>query len=105
VAVFVNGRVVDVDTPEGLIARRGGGVSARFATRELTDLDGLRRLPDVLDVSTCDGTAEVRGSGRSLTALGHFLATHGCADAELRVSRRGLEDVYLDLVAGAREEP
>jgi len=104
VAVLVNGRVLDVDTPAGLVARRGSGVSARFAAPDRIDLDGLRRLPDLVGVSKVDGSVEVRGSGRSLTALGHFLATHGLADTELRVQQPRLEDVYLELVAGVREE-
>jgi ABC-2 type transport system ATP-binding protein len=103
VAVLVDGRVVDIDTPAGLVARHGGGITMRF-TAQLTELDGLRYLPDLTEVCAEDGQVRVRGSGRSLTALGHYLCTHGLADTELDVSRPGLEDVYLELVAGAREE-
>lgn len=104
VAVLVDGHVVDIDTPAGLVARHGGGVCARFTAPGVADLDGLRCLPDVTEMSTTDGQVRVRGSGRSLTALGHYLCTHGLAGTELDVSRPGLEDVYLELVAGAREE-
>lgn len=104
VALLVNGRVIDIDTPAGLIARHGGGIAARFAAPKRIDLDGVRRLPDLVEVSKVDGLVEVRGSGRSLTALGHYLATHGLADTELQVAHPRLEDVYLELVASVREE-
>ena len=104
VAVLVDGRVIDIDTPAGLIARHGGGISVRFPAPEVAELDGLRRLPGLIEVSSADGLVELRGTGRSLTALGHFLSTHGLADTELQVRQPGLEDVYLGLVAGARKE-
>ncbi|WIX98515.1 ABC transporter ATP-binding protein [Amycolatopsis mongoliensis] len=103
VAVLVDGRVIDIDTPAGLITRHGGGISVRFPVPKPAGLDALRRLPGVSGVSVGDGLVEVRGTGRSLTALGHFLSTHGAADAELQVRQPGLEDVYLELVAGARK--
>lgn len=104
VAVLVGGRVIDIDTPAGLVARHGGGVTVRFSLPAPVDLAGLSRLSDIAEVSRMDGVAEVRGSGRSLTALGHFLSTHGLADTELRVRQPGLEDVYLAMVAAAREK-
>src|SRR5690348_15893632 len=104
VAVLVDGRVIDIDTPAGLVARHGGGISARFPVPASFDRSGLSRLPDLAGVSTCDGSVEVRGSGRTSTALGYFLSTNGLAGTELRVSQPGLEDVYLAMVAAAREK-
>jgi ABC-2 type transport system ATP-binding protein len=92
------------DRVAGLVARHGGGVTVRFSLPAPVDLAGLSRLSDIAEVSRMDGVAEVRGSGRSLTALGHFLSTHGLADTELRVRQPGLEDVYLAMVAAAREK-
>ncbi|PXY36513.1 ABC transporter ATP-binding protein [Prauserella flavalba] len=104
VAVLVNGRIVEVDTPAGLIERRGGGSVVRLSAPAALDTGGLRALPGVADVTCHDGVIEVRGSARSVTALGHWLVVRGYGDTGLRVSQGSLEDAYLSLVAAAREE-
>jgi hypothetical protein len=68
-AVLVDGRLIDSDIPAGPVARRWDlGAVSRAGIVNLTGLPGLRR------VSRMDGLVEVRGSGRTLTALGHFRA-------------------------------
>jgi ABC-2 type transport system ATP-binding protein len=104
VAVLVDGRVIDIDTPGGLVARRGGGIAVRFPAPSTLDINGLRGLPGVVEVAAHNGTVEVRGSGRSLTALGHRLVTSGLADTELQVRQPALEDVYLAMVAETQRE-
>jgi ABC-2 type transport system ATP-binding protein len=104
VAVMVGGRVVAEDTPAGLIDRYGGGTRVRF-TAGPAGLDGIDRLPGVVEARHVDGAVAVRGVGTFLTALGHHLYVNGHADTQLLVQRAGLEDAYVALLACAPSQP
>jgi ABC-2 type transport system ATP-binding protein len=100
VAVLVGGRVVALDTPQGLVNRFGGSTALTFSF-ERTDLDWLRRLPHVCRVSRQSRVVRVEGSGPVVMVVAAELSRRGLVPPDLRVEHETLEDVYLALTGGA----
>ena len=100
VAVVDKGRVVALDTPQGLVDALGLASTVRFTTAE-QDLSWLELL-DVVDSVTRRGDSiEVSGSGAVLAHVASELVAHGIAPADLRVDRPTVEDAFL-LLTGER---
>ncbi len=96
VAVFNEGRVVALDTPQGLIDGLGLPSVVRFTTAEL-DLGWLERL-DVVDSLNRNGdTVEIRGRGPVLALVASELVSHQIVPLDLRVDRPTVEDAFLAL--------
>jgi ABC-2 type transport system ATP-binding protein len=95
VAVVAAGQVVAEGTPESIGGRDAGAVQIRFLAPEGVDLSGLpvpgRRDGAHVVIDTADTT-------RDLHALTGWALARGLDLASLTVTRRSLEDVYLDLV-------
>jgi ABC-2 type transport system ATP-binding protein len=99
VAVIDRGCVVDLDTPQALIARHAGRVRVRFTT-DLDDLAWLERIEGVERVDRRGGQIEVDGHGPVLALVAAGLVERGSAPDDLRVERSTLEDVFLALTGG-----
>ena len=96
VAVVDDGRVIALDTPQGLIDGLGLRSVVRFTTQE-TDLGWVERL-DVVESLTRRGDAvEVRGTGAVLALVASELVAHGIVPLDLRVDRPTVEDAFLAL--------
>ncbi len=96
VAVVDDGRVVALDTPQGLIDGLGLRSVVRFTTQE-PDLGWVERL-DVVESLTRRGDAvEVRGTGAVLAIVASELVAHGIVPVDLRVDRPTVEDAFLAL--------
>ena len=96
VAVVDDGKVIALDTPQGLIDGLRLPSVVHFTTRE-PDLSWLERL-DVVDSLTRRGDAvEIRGSGPVLALVASELVAHGIAPLDLRVDRPSVEDAFLAL--------
>ena len=96
VAVVDAGRVIALDTPQGLIDGLGLRSVVRFSTQE-TDLGWVERL-DVVESLTRRGHAvEVRGTGAVLALVASELVAHGIVPLDLRVDRPTVEDAFLAL--------
>jgi ABC-2 type transport system ATP-binding protein len=96
VAVVEQGRVVALDTPQGLIDGLGLPSMVRFTTPE-RDLAWIERL-DVVESLTRRGDAvEVRGRGPVLALVASELVAHGIVPLDLRVDRPTVEDAFLAL--------
>ena len=96
VAVVDDGRVIALDTPQGLIDGLGLQSVVRFTAAE-PDLDWLERL-EVVDAVVRRGDAvEVRGSGPVLALVAAELVGHGVVPLDLRVDRPTVEDAFLAL--------
>jgi ABC-2 type transport system ATP-binding protein len=96
VAVVDRGRVVALDSPQGLIDELGMPAVVRFTTSE-THLDWLEKL-DVVDSLTHEGdVVEVRGSGPVLALVASELVAHGILPPDLRIDRPNVEDAFLAL--------
>ena len=96
VAVVDDGRVIALDTPQGLIDGLGLRSVVRFTTQE-PDLGWVERL-DVVESLTRHGDAvEVRGTGAVLALVASELVAHGIVPLDLRVDRPTVEDAFLAL--------
>ncbi len=96
VAVVDDGRVIAVDTPQGLIDGLGLASVVRFTTPE-PDLGWVNGL-DVVESLTRQGDAvEIRGTGPLLALVASELVAHGIVPLDLRVDRPTVEDAFLAL--------
>lgn len=95
VAVIDRGRVAGLDTPQGLIASTGALVTVRFSTR--MDVDFLRSIDEVDDISQANGQVAVSGRGPVLALVAAALVNHGIIPHDLRVERPTLEDAFIAL--------
>jgi ABC-2 type transport system ATP-binding protein len=96
VAVVDRGKVIALDTPQGLIDRLGLSTVVRFSTSE-RDLSWLENL-GVVDSMTRDAQAvEIRGTGPVLALVASELVAHGIMPLDLRVVRPTVEDAFLAL--------
>ena len=103
-AVVDDGRVIALDTPQGLVDAAGMPSVVRFTTDE-TDLAWLESLDvvDSVERSAGAGTSvSVRGHGPVLALVAAELVSHGIVPTDLRVERPTLEDAFLELT-GRRE--
>jgi ABC-2 type transport system ATP-binding protein len=104
IGIMVDGRLVALDTPEGLkrthapgrvLEARGPGLSRA--------LDGLRSEPGVLDVSRFGAGATVRVDPERLPAesLARLLRSRGVDPLEMEETAPTLDDVFLALTSAA----
>jgi ABC-2 type transport system ATP-binding protein len=102
IAVVNRGRVVALDTPQGLIDRYAGGVRVVFTT-ERADLDWLERVDGVRRVARHGPRVEVDGDGPVLALVAAELVGRGIVPPDLRSERPSLEDVFLALTGEVTE--
>jgi ABC-2 type transport system ATP-binding protein len=101
-AVLRKGRIVALDTPEGLIAAHTGEARVSFTLGD-GDISWLHEVPHVAHVRRRDGRVEVEGSGPLVVHLCGALLARATVPADLRVERGTLEDVFLALTGGETE--
>ncbi len=96
VAVVDDGKVIALDTPQGLIDGLHLPSVVRFTTPE-QDLGWVEGL-DVVESLTRQGDAvEIRGSGPVLALVASELVAHGIVPLDLRVERPTVEEAFLVL--------
>ena len=95
-AVVDGGKVVAVDSPQGLIDGLGLASVVRFSTSD-SDLAWLESLEGVESVSQHGEAVEVRGTGPLLALVASGLVARGTAPLDLRVDRPTVEDAFLTL--------
>ena len=96
VAVVDRGKVVALDTPQGLIEGLGLPSVVRFTTSE-HDLRWVEELDVVDSMTQRGGAVEVRGIGPVLALVASELVAHGIVPVDLRVDRPTVEDAFLAL--------
>ncbi len=96
VAVVDAGKVIALDTPQGLIDGLDLHSVVRFTTTA-TDLVWLERLDVVESLIRHGDAVEIRGTGPVLAHVAHELVAHGIAPLDLRVDRPTVEDAFLAL--------
>lgn len=100
IAVIESGRVVALDTPDGLIRRSAGATVVELTpSRPIPDAD-LAALPGLVDVTRKDGRITLRGSDDTVDAVVALLARERLTAHRLRVSDATLDDAFLDLTDG-----
>jgi ABC-2 type transport system ATP-binding protein len=97
VAVMRHGRLVDLDTPNGLIDRYGGGLRVRFAG-EPDDVEWVRQVPDVASVRFDRGEVEASGTSPMIVRLGAELVARNRIPDEVRVAQPSLEQALMNLL-------
>lgn len=97
IAVIDKGRLVALDTPDGLIGRATASKVISFAAGTPLDPAELRALPQVTAVDTADGRTVVEGTDATVDAFLALLARRGVTAQQLRVTDATLDDAFLDL--------
>jgi ABC-2 type transport system ATP-binding protein len=97
VAIIDAGRLVALDTPQGIVARAGGGQRLRFRPSVAFDDRLLTDLPEVTDLSRHGSQVVVTGSGDLANAVIATLARHQVVARELRIEDGGLDGAFLAL--------
>jgi ABC-2 type transport system ATP-binding protein len=97
VAVIDAGRVVAVDSPDGLADRVTGDQRIRFRASRTFDDRLLTELPEVSDVHRDGDQYVISGSGNVLQAVISVLARHGVIADRLRVDQASLDDAFVAL--------
>jgi ABC-2 type transport system ATP-binding protein len=95
-AIIDHGRVIALDTPQGLIAEHGGPVTLTFSDGGI-DLDWLASLDVVHEVEQRNGVAALTGSGPVVPLVSAALVERGIVPADMRVQQRTLEETFLRL--------
>ncbi len=101
VALIDLGRLVALDTPQGLLRRAGIEQRLRTTVRAPIDEDWIRRLPEVSGVMRYRDELVVVGDERMVFSVVSLLAAHDVVPDRLAVDRPTLADVLLTL-AGRR---
>lgn len=96
VAVVDSGKLVALDTPQGLIDGLGLAAVVRFTTSE-PDLSWLETLDVVESMARQGDAVELRGTGPVLALVASELVGHGIVPLDLRVDRPTVEDAFLAL--------
>jgi ABC-2 type transport system ATP-binding protein len=98
VAVIDHGRIVDVDTPAGLIARHCPERTAIVTTADTGADERFRAMLQVDAVERAGAVVTVRGRGEDLvTSVIRCIAEHHILVTDFRTETPTLEDVFLRL--------
>jgi ABC-2 type transport system ATP-binding protein len=95
-AIVDRGKIVAMDTPQGLVAEYASEVRVLFTT-EQEDLSWLNEIVHVKEITKSGTHVEVKGSGPVLALVAASLVEHGITPADLHVEQLALEDVFLKL--------
>ena len=98
VAIIEHGRIIDIDSPSGLVARHCPERMVVLATSDRSMAARFLKIPSVDDVSEADGRVTIRGVGDELvTDVIHCLSECRANVTEFRTVLPNLEDVFLKL--------
>jgi ABC-2 type transport system ATP-binding protein len=97
VALFDQGRIVAIDTPEGLAGRAGVEKRVRFVPSGPFDDALLTRLPEVSRVDHDGMHVDVTGSGELANVVILTLADAGVTANDVHLDTANLEDAFVAL--------
>ena len=98
VAIIEHGRIIDHDTPAGLVARHCPERTVVVATAHDDATARFQALPSVDTVTGADTRLTIRGRGDDLvTEVIHCLSEHRMRVTDFRTEPSTLEDVFLKL--------
>ncbi len=95
-AIVDRGKIVAMDTPQGLITQYASDVRVIF-TSDYVDLSWLHNIAQVKKITRSGPRVEVEGSGPLLALVAALLVEHGITPNDLRIEQPSLEDVFLKL--------
>jgi ABC-2 type transport system ATP-binding protein len=100
VAIMKAGRIIALDSPQGLIAAHANEIRVRFGSwgeRGSVSFSWLRDIPHVDAVEQRGSRVEVQGTGPVVALVASALVGRGFVPADLQVEQPSLEDVFLKL--------
>ena len=98
VAIIEHGRIIDVDTPQGLIDRHCPERSVVLTTEDARAEECFRSLRSVAGVTHDAGRFTIHGRGDAfITEVIQCLAEHQVRVGSFRTEQPALEDVFLTL--------
>jgi ABC-2 type transport system ATP-binding protein len=98
VAIIEHGRIIDMDTPERLVARHCPERTVVLATDDQAAEEPFRLIPRVESVTCSDMRFTIRGSGDDLvTEVIRCLSENRIRVTDFRTILPNLEDVFLKL--------
>jgi ABC-2 type transport system ATP-binding protein len=105
VAIIEHGRIIDIDTPEGLVARHCPERTVVLATDDPGAEERFRAIPGVQSVLRADLRFTIRGGSDDLvTEVIHCLSENRIRVADFRTILPNLEDVFLKLTGHSIRE-
>jgi ABC-2 type transport system ATP-binding protein len=97
VALIDHGRIIALDTPEGLVEKVTGGKQVRFAPPKPFDDRLLTALPEVKSVERQGKHIRIVGSGQLINAIIQTLAQNGVEALDIQSEGATLEDAFVKL--------
>jgi ABC-2 type transport system ATP-binding protein len=98
VAIIEHGRIIDMDTPERLVARHCPERTVVLATNDPRAEEQFRGIPRVEEVVRHESRVTIRGSGDAfISAVIQCLSESGIQVTDFRTVHPTLEDVFLRL--------
>ena len=98
VAIIEHGRIIDIDSPERLVARHCPARAVVLATEDARAGDCFRALRNAVDVKQDGSQFTIQGHGEGfVTEVIQCLAEHQVRVGSFRTEMPSLEDVFLKL--------
>jgi len=98
VAIIDHGRIVDIDSPEALVARHCPERTVILQTTHAAAADRFRGIAGITEVVCEDTRLTLRGTGAGfVTAVIQALSESGMTVTDFRTVQPTLEDVFLQL--------
>jgi ABC-2 type transport system ATP-binding protein len=105
VAIIEHGRIIDIDTPERLVARHCPERTVVLATDDPRVEERFRAIPGVQSVVRAESRFTIRGSSDDLvTEVIHCLSENRIRVTDFRTILPNLEDVFLKLTGHSIRE-
>lgn len=99
-ALIDRGRIIALDTPEGMVSQTGAPTLMSFTPDGSVDIAALDRIDGVAQVRTRDGgRIELNLTDAAVVEVLALLASAGITPRRLRVVDSTLDDAFLDLTA------
>jgi ABC-2 type transport system ATP-binding protein len=96
VAIIEHGRIIDMDTPEGLINRHCPERTVVLMTEDPSAEERFRSISQVSDVTANNGRLTIRGDGEDLvTSVIWCLSENRIRVSDFRTILPNLEDVFI----------
>jgi ABC-2 type transport system ATP-binding protein len=103
IAIIDRGRLIAIDTPQGLVDGLGLPVRVRFSS-DVDDLSWVEAVEGVTSVSRDGPAIVVEGTGPVLALVAAALVARGIVPPDLRVERPTVEDAFLALTGRTMRE-
>jgi ABC-2 type transport system ATP-binding protein len=97
VGLIDHGRIIALDTPEGLAEKVTGGKQVRFVPSKPFDDQLLKALPEVKTIEYQGKHVKVVGSGQLVNAIIQTLAQNGIEALDIQSEGATLEDAFVKL--------